>query len=117
METRVGPDSEIWETSAETATVADMADFTGVNESVPLGKKANKEAAKRLRTGMIDMIQDAEEEEEDEEAMEWEQAQIRRSEPRRTVETLVRPPLHRWTQTLTWFFPVALEATLPRCCE
>lgn len=95
----------------------DMADFTGVNESVPLGKKANKEAAKRLRSGMIDMIQDAEEEEEDEEAMEWEQAQIRRSEPRRTVETMVSPMLCRLPRVLTWFLSVSLETTLPSCCQ
>lgn len=57
-----------------------MAEFTGAQESIPLGKKANREAAKKLRTGMIDMIHDAEEEEDDEEAREWELAQIRRGE-------------------------------------
>lgn len=67
---------------------ADMAEFTGAKESIPLGKKANKEAAQKLRTGMIDMIHDAEEEEDDEEAREWELAQIRRGEQGR--ETMMQ---------------------------
>lgn len=61
----------------------DLADFTGAKETVPLGKKANKAAAQLLRSGMIDMIQDAEEDEDDEEAREWELAQIRRGEQQR----------------------------------
>lgn len=62
-----------------------MADFTGANESVPLGKKANKEAAERMKSGMIDMIQEvADEDPEDEEQREWEDAQIRRGESRRS---------------------------------
>lgn len=61
-----------------------MADFTGAKESIPLGKKANKIAADKMRSGMVEMIQDAEEEDEDdEESREWELAQIRRGEERR----------------------------------
>ncbi|KAM0752770.1 hypothetical protein T439DRAFT_342265 [Meredithblackwellia eburnea MCA 4105] len=62
----------------------DMAEFTESQTTIPLGRKANKEAAQRLRSGMVDMIQDAQEEDEgDEEAREWELAQIRRGEQRR----------------------------------
>lgn len=61
-----------------------MAEFTGAQETVPLGKKANKEAAEKMRSGMIDMIQDVEEDEEDEESKQWEEAQIKRGEQRRS---------------------------------
>lgn len=64
----------------------DMADFTGAQEKVPLGKKANKEAAQRLKAGMIDMIDDVEDEPEDEEQREWELAQIKRGEQRVAAE-------------------------------
>jgi GC-rich sequence DNA-binding factor len=42
-----------------------------------------------MRSGMVDMIQDAEEEDEDEEAKEWEEAQIRRGQTRRGGSTQV----------------------------
>lgn len=69
---------------------ADMAEFTGAQETIPLGKKANKEAAERMRSGMVDMIHDAEEDEDDEEAREWEMAQIKRGEQRRDTGSNVR---------------------------
>ena len=55
-----------------------------------MGKKANKEAAERMRSGMVDMILDAEEDEDDDEAREWELAQIKRGEQRRTDQSRVR---------------------------
>ncbi|KAM0790089.1 hypothetical protein ACM66B_005417 [Microbotryomycetes sp. NB124-2] len=64
----------------------DMAQYTGAQDKVPLGRKANKEAAKRLKEGMIDMIDEAEDETLDEETREWEQAQIRRGEQRFETE-------------------------------
>lgn len=66
----------------------DLADYTGASERVPLGKKANREAADRMRSGMIEMIQDVADEGEegdDAESREWEEAQIRRGEGRRVV--------------------------------
>lgn len=57
-----------------------MADYTGAKESIPLGKKANRAAAEKMRSGMVEMIQDAEEDEEDEEMRDWENAQIKRGE-------------------------------------
>lgn len=67
----------------------DLAGYTGSAEILPLGKKANKEAAERMRSGMIDMIQDVADEEnedgEDAEQREWEEAQIRRGEGRKVV--------------------------------
>lgn len=67
-----------------------MAAYTGADEKVPLGSKANKEAARKMREGIIDMIQDAEEDEQDAEAREWEEAQIKRGEQRRSD---ARPPV------------------------
>lgn len=72
------------------AGLTDLAGYTGSSEILPLGKKANKEAAERMRSGMIEMIQDVADEEneegpEDAEQREWEEAQIRRGEGRRVV--------------------------------
>ncbi|CEQ40115.1 SPOSA6832_01682 [Sporobolomyces salmonicolor] len=67
----------------------DMAAFTGALEKIPLGKKANKEAAVRMRTEMGEMIDDVEMDvaEEDEEMRRWEVEQIRRGgEGRRARE-------------------------------
>lgn len=59
----------------------ELAAYTGSLEKVPLGTKANREAAKKMRSGMEELILDAEEEDAgDEEAREWEEAQIRRGE-------------------------------------
>jgi GC-rich sequence DNA-binding factor len=68
----------------------DAAEFTGALETVPLGRKANKLAADRMKAGMVEMIEDAEGEEgeSDEEAREWEEAQIRRGEQRRVQEVV-----------------------------
>lgn len=58
----------------------DLADFTGSMEKVPLGRKANREAAIRMRGEMGELIEDVEGEvsEEDEEMKRWEEAQIKR---------------------------------------
>lgn len=55
-------------------------DFTGENEIVALGKKARQKSAKDRKAGIGELIDEAEEEDErDDEAMEWENAQIRRA--------------------------------------
>lgn len=58
-----------------------MAEYTGATETVPLGRKATKAHVSQLRNDAQTLIDDAEAEavdEQDEEAMEWENAQIRR---------------------------------------
>ncbi|KAF8510864.1 nineteen complex-related protein 2-domain-containing protein [Gautieria morchelliformis] len=57
----------------------DMAEYTGAQERIALGKKARKDEERKRRMGMVEMIEDAEEE--DEETIEWEKAQIRRAGP------------------------------------
>ena len=55
-------------------------DFTGENEIVALGKKARQKSAKDRKAGIGELIDEAEEEDErDDEAIEWENAQIRRA--------------------------------------
>lgn len=75
-------------------TCTDMAEFTGANERVPLGKKANAEAARRLKAGMMELIDDAEmggggggrgpgagdDDDDDEETRRWEAEMMRRGE-------------------------------------
>jgi hypothetical protein len=60
---------------------ADLAAYTDSLTSLPLGKKANKAAALKMRQEMGEMIDDVgmEVEEEDDEQREWEAAQIRRA--------------------------------------
>jgi len=51
-----------------------------------------------MRSGMIDLIDDAEEyQAEDEEGREWEEAQIRRGEQRRIITTDQHKPTYRPT--------------------
>ncbi|WVN87006.1 uncharacterized protein L203_102182 [Cryptococcus depauperatus CBS 7841] len=57
----------------------DMADYTGAKEKLYLGKDQNKAAARRLRGEIDELIADREEDEEDEESLEWEKAQVQRS--------------------------------------
>ncbi|KAG0659930.1 hypothetical protein C6P46_004870 [Rhodotorula mucilaginosa] len=59
----------------------DMAAFTDSLSRLPLGKRANADAARRLREEMGEMIDDVEMDvrDEDEEMKEWEEAQIRRA--------------------------------------
>ncbi|KAK4050995.1 hypothetical protein OIV83_003124 [Microbotryomycetes sp. JL201] len=83
----------------------DMAEFTGAQDKVPLGKKANKEAAQRLKSGMIDMIDEAEDDDADEETREWEQAQIKRGEQR--YETLDN------TSTKRTYIPAPIPRSAP----
>ncbi|KAF8517432.1 nineteen complex-related protein 2-domain-containing protein [Hysterangium stoloniferum] len=66
----------------------DMAEYTGAQERIALGKKGQKAAAQKKRMGMAEMIEDAEEE--DEETIEWERAQIRRAGP--IVDELAKKP-------------------------
>ncbi|KAG9034492.1 hypothetical protein FRB95_013168 [Tulasnella sp. JGI-2019a] len=56
----------------------DNAEFTGAKERIALGKKAKKAEAGRRRAGMVEMIEDAEQDG-DEEHREWENAQLRRN--------------------------------------
>ncbi|KAF8575456.1 hypothetical protein K439DRAFT_1649550 [Ramaria rubella] len=55
----------------------DMAEYTGAQERIALGKKARQNEERMRRMGMVELIDDAEEE--DEETMEWERAQVRRA--------------------------------------
>ncbi|KAL8278337.1 hypothetical protein RQP46_009229 [Phenoliferia psychrophenolica] len=86
----------------------DLAEFTGAQETVPLGKKANKEAAERMRSGMVDMIQDAQEDADDDEAQEWELAQIKRGEQRRTGASKSSPAKRAYRAA-----PIPSSSTLP----
>ena len=53
-----------------------MAEYTGAQEAIPLGKKATKERERLRREGIVSLINDAEEEDdEDDEGLEWEMAQ------------------------------------------
>ncbi|EGN98478.1 hypothetical protein SERLA73DRAFT_123779 [Serpula lacrymans var. lacrymans S7.3] len=54
----------------------EYAVYTGAQERIALGKKQKKKEASNRRGAMVEMIADAEEE--DEETMEWEQEQLRR---------------------------------------
>ncbi|GAA5956041.1 hypothetical protein JCM3765_005437 [Sporobolomyces pararoseus] len=58
----------------------DLNQFTGSLDKIPLGRKANLDAAQKLKGEMGEMIQGVEEEveEEDEEMKQWEEGQIRR---------------------------------------
>jgi GC-rich sequence DNA-binding factor len=78
-----------------TDACADLADFTGASDRLHLGKSANKAAARRLKGEIGEMIADRwvglvgqrvllilsreDEDEDDEEANEWELAQVRRA--------------------------------------
>ncbi|SJL07673.1 uncharacterized protein ARMOST_11023 [Armillaria ostoyae] len=54
----------------------EFAEYTSAQERIALGKKSRKVEASKRRDAMKELIADAEEE--DEETMEWEQAQLRR---------------------------------------
>ncbi|EJD50811.1 hypothetical protein AURDEDRAFT_143230 [Auricularia subglabra TFB-10046 SS5] len=57
----------------------DMSEYTGAQERIALGKKGRKKAERERRAGMIEMIEDAQEDVDDEETREWEMAQVRRA--------------------------------------
>ncbi|CDZ96197.1 Transcriptional regulators binding to the GC-rich sequences [Phaffia rhodozyma] len=60
----------------------EFAEFTEANVRIPLGKAANKKAARLLKGEKQQLIEEREEEDEEEsdgEGMEWEDAQIRRA--------------------------------------
>ena len=58
-----------------------MAEYTGAQETIPLGKKATKERDRQRKEGMLEMINDfGEDSTEDEDMVEWELAQVRRGE-------------------------------------
>lgn len=85
-----------------------MAAFTESRDTLPLGQKANKLAAQKMRSGIIDLIEDAEEDQvDDEEGREWEEAQIRRGEQRRVLTTDQVKATYRPT-------PSKLAITLPK---
>lgn len=63
----------------------DMAEYTGARERIPLGKSATEQRKKAVRAGMVDLINDAaEEDEDDDEVREWEAAQARRGDAQQT---------------------------------
>ncbi|KAF7980000.1 hypothetical protein HWV62_40096 [Athelia sp. TMB] len=55
----------------------EFAEFTSAQERIPLGKEGKKAAASKRKEVMEEMLADAEEQ--DDETMEWEQEQLRRS--------------------------------------
>ncbi|KIJ54945.1 hypothetical protein M422DRAFT_24809 [Sphaerobolus stellatus SS14] len=57
----------------------ELAEYTGAQERIALGKEARKDEERKRRLGMVEMIEDADEQ--DEETLEWERAQIRRAAP------------------------------------
>ncbi|WVR08253.1 hypothetical protein IAU60_005300 [Kwoniella sp. DSM 27419] len=76
----------------------DLAEFTGVNDKLYLGREANKAAARRMRGEMGELIADREaEESDDEEAQEWERAQAQRAggweleKPQKAVKKAYKP--------------------------
>ena len=67
----------------------DMAEYTGAQERIPLGKKATELRKQAVRAGMVDLINDAaDEDEDDDEVREWEAAQARRGDAQQTRSTL-----------------------------
>ncbi|KAG8809424.1 hypothetical protein FRC17_003451 [Serendipita sp. 399] len=57
----------------------DDADYTGAQERIALTKKGRKEEEKQRKKGIVELIDDADEQ--DEETMEWEMAQVKRAVP------------------------------------
>lgn len=55
-----------------------LADYTGANDRVYLGKGANKAAARRLKGEIGEMIAEVEDDESDEETREWERTLVAR---------------------------------------
>jgi GC-rich sequence DNA-binding factor len=95
----------------------DLADFTGSLESVPLGRKANRQAAIKLRGEMGEMIEEVEGdlsgaeggEDEDEEMKRWEQSQIKRG-GNTTLPTTTSDETKKKTYRPT---PIPQSSTLP----
>ncbi|KAF8319659.1 hypothetical protein DL93DRAFT_2164354 [Clavulina sp. PMI_390] len=56
----------------------DMAQYTEAQDRIALGKKARKNAAKQRKATIAELIDEAEDDEEDEEMKDWENAQLRR---------------------------------------
>ncbi|KZV86977.1 hypothetical protein EXIGLDRAFT_621222 [Exidia glandulosa HHB12029] len=56
----------------------ELPEYTGAQERIALGKKARKVEERKRRAGMIEMIEDAYDVD-DEESREWEMAQVRRA--------------------------------------
>ncbi|EMD40093.1 hypothetical protein CERSUDRAFT_81377 [Gelatoporia subvermispora B] len=72
------PESRLMREEDELGDADDeFADYTSAQERIALGKKSRKLEAKKRRDEMNEMIADAEEE--DEETIEWEQEQLRRT--------------------------------------
>lgn len=57
----------------------DDAEYTGAQERIALSKKGRKEEAKQRKKGIAEMIEEVDEQ--DEETMEWELAQVKRAVP------------------------------------
>ncbi|KDQ09945.1 hypothetical protein BOTBODRAFT_36752 [Botryobasidium botryosum FD-172 SS1] len=82
----------------------DMAEYTGAKERIALGKKSRKEAERKRRAGIIELIDDVEED--DEETKEWEMAQIRRGG---TVKEIAADELQEKRQ----YRPASIPAETP----
>ncbi|KAG8806701.1 hypothetical protein FRC17_004852 [Serendipita sp. 399] len=63
----------------------DDADYTGAQERIALTKKGRKEEEKQRKKGIVELIDDADEQ--DEETMEWEMAQVKRAVPAELAAT------------------------------
>lgn len=57
----------------------DDAEYTGAQERIALSKKGRKNAEKERKKGIVELIEEADEQ--DEETMEWELAQVKRAVP------------------------------------
>ncbi|KAF9013201.1 nineteen complex-related protein 2-domain-containing protein [Cyathus striatus] len=83
----------------------EFAEYTSAQERIALGKKSKKIEERKKRDVMKEMIEDAEEE--DEETMEWEQEQLRRGghrtpEPSAKVKEVYKP-----APSTFLFFPIS----------
>ncbi|KAF8579828.1 hypothetical protein K439DRAFT_1648379 [Ramaria rubella] len=74
------PESRLVREEDELSEGEDRATYTGAQERIALGKKARQNEERMRRMGMVELIDDACEE--DEETMEWERAQVRRAAPK-----------------------------------
>jgi hypothetical protein len=105
---------------------ADLAAFTDSTITLPLGKKANKAAALKLRQEIGEMIDDVgmEVEEEDDEQREWEAAQIRRAGGNGEIRTKSNAgtgekgtgKTYRAAPSTSSFLPFLALFALLKCC-
>lgn len=59
--------------------VLDLAEFTGAQDRIGLSSRARKDQERNKRAGIVDMLEEAQLDDDDIEMRRWEDAQIRRS--------------------------------------